>query len=215
MWRNHKKKRKLTNGLSWSLRVKTIYCCDLSQAKMLEAHAQFDEFFVAKRATFGVQNNIPVLRHNFRQITVTVCHISYTLSAMTSSLRNSLHRRNHKERSQPAHRSKLGVLEKHGDYVKRARDYHSKQDRLNRLKQKAAERNKDEFYFSMTKEKTKVIFAQALSLLFSVNFARKVSISKAEEMSPFQQMWSKRSRHRTKTISGQCGQLGSRFLFYF
>jgi len=75
---------------------------------------------------------------------------------MTSSLRNSLHRRNHKERSQLAHRSKLGILEKHKDYVQRARDYHSKQDRLNRLRQKAAERNQDEFYFSMVKEKTNV-----------------------------------------------------------
>ncbi|KDR85414.1 hypothetical protein GALMADRAFT_359023 [Galerina marginata CBS 339.88] len=74
---------------------------------------------------------------------------------MTSSLRNSIHRRNHKERSQLSHRSKLGLLEKHADYVKRARDYHSKQDRLNRLKQKVAERNKDEFYFSMSREKTK------------------------------------------------------------
>ncbi|KAK0198932.1 u3 small nucleolar RNA-associated protein 11 [Armillaria mellea] len=74
---------------------------------------------------------------------------------MTSSLRNSIHRRNHKERSQLAHRAKLGILEKHADYVKRARDYHSKQDKLNRLRQKAADRNKDEFYFSMTREKTK------------------------------------------------------------
>ncbi|RDB28757.1 putative U3 small nucleolar RNA-associated protein 11 [Hypsizygus marmoreus] len=74
---------------------------------------------------------------------------------MTSSLRNSIHRRNHKERSQLAHRSKLGILEKHADYVKRARDYHSKQDRLTRLKQKAAEKNKDEFYFSMQNVKTK------------------------------------------------------------
>ncbi|KAH9486545.1 U3 small nucleolar RNA-associated protein 11 [Psilocybe cubensis] len=74
---------------------------------------------------------------------------------MTSSLRNSIHRRNHKERSQLAHRAKLGLLEKHADYVKRARDYHSKQVRLLRLRQKAAERNKDEFYFSMLKEKTK------------------------------------------------------------
>ncbi|KAF9245917.1 small-subunit processome [Melanogaster broomeanus] len=73
---------------------------------------------------------------------------------MTSSLKNSLHRRNHKERSQLAHRAKYGILEKHKDYVLRARDYHSKQDRLNRLRQKAADRNKDEFYFSMNKEKT-------------------------------------------------------------
>lgn len=71
-----------------------------------------------------------------------------------SSLRNSLHRRNHKERSQLAHRARLGILEKHKDYVLRARDYHSKQDRLNRLRQKAAERNKDEFYFGMNRERT-------------------------------------------------------------
>ena len=74
---------------------------------------------------------------------------------LTMTLRNSIHRRNHKERSQLAHRSKLGILEKHADYVKRARDYHSKQNRLTRLKQKAAERNKDEFYFSMKNERTK------------------------------------------------------------
>ncbi|KAI0068179.1 small-subunit processome [Artomyces pyxidatus] len=71
-----------------------------------------------------------------------------------SSLRNSLHRRNHKERSQLAHRTRLGVLEKHKDYVLRARDYHSKQDRITRLRQKAADRNKDEFYFSMNKQRT-------------------------------------------------------------
>ncbi|KAF9229055.1 small-subunit processome [Gyrodon lividus] len=73
---------------------------------------------------------------------------------MTSSLRNSLHRRNHKERSQLANRTKYGILEKHKDYVLRARDYHSKQDRLNRLRQKAADKNKDEFYFAMNKERT-------------------------------------------------------------
>ncbi|KAL1708342.1 small-subunit processome [Schizophyllum commune] len=71
------------------------------------------------------------------------------------TLRNNLHRRNHKERGQLKHREKLGFLEKHKDYVLRARDYHSKQDRLTRLRQKAAERNKDEFYFSMNREKTR------------------------------------------------------------
>ena len=73
-----------------------------------------------------------------------------------SSLRNSLHRRNHKERSQPAAREKFGLLEKHKDYVLRARDYHSKQERIRRLRQKAADRNKDEFYFGMNREKTRV-----------------------------------------------------------
>lgn len=75
------------------------------------------------------------------------------------SLRNSLHRRNHKERSQLAHRSRLGLLEKHKDYVKRARDFHSKQSRIKRLREKAAERNKDEFYFGMVNSKTEVYCA--------------------------------------------------------
>ncbi|KAJ6520047.1 u3 small nucleolar RNA-associated protein 11 [Mycena sanguinolenta] len=70
-------------------------------------------------------------------------------------LRNSIHRRNHKERSQLANRARLGILEKHKDYVKRAQDYHSKQDRLTRLRQKAAEKNKDEFYFSMSRQTSK------------------------------------------------------------
>ena len=73
-----------------------------------------------------------------------------------SSFRNSLHRRNHKERSQLSHRSRLGILEKHKDYVKRARDFHSKKDRIQRLKEKAAGRNKDEFYFGMVKSRTEV-----------------------------------------------------------
>ena len=73
-----------------------------------------------------------------------------------SSLRNSLHRRNHKERSQLSHRQRFGILEKHKDYVLRARDYHSKQDRIKRLRQKASEKNKDEFYFAMNRQRTEV-----------------------------------------------------------
>jgi hypothetical protein len=73
-----------------------------------------------------------------------------------SSLRNSLHRRNHKERSQLSHRQRFGILEKHKDYVLRARDYHSKKDRIKRLREKAADRNKDEFYFGMNRERTEV-----------------------------------------------------------
>jgi U3 small nucleolar RNA-associated protein 11 len=79
-----------------------------------------------------------------------------------SSLRNSLHRRNHKERSQLSHRQRFGILEKHKDYVLRARDYHSKQDRIKRLRQKAAERNKDEFYFGMNRERTEVYASSPL-----------------------------------------------------
>ena len=90
-----------------------------------------------------------------------------------SSLRNSLHRRNHKERSQLAHRSRLGILEKHKDYVLRARDYHSKQERITRLRRKAADKNKDEFYFGMVNQRTEVcgFYMWEESSLFSlVNF---------------------------------------------
>lgn len=64
-------------------------------------------------------------------------------------------RRNHKERAQPLHRARLGHLEKHKDYVHRARDYKSKQERIRKLREKAAFRNKDEFYWGMVKGKTK------------------------------------------------------------
>ncbi|KAF9897764.1 UTP11-like, U3 small nucleolar ribonucleoprotein [Lobosporangium transversale] len=72
-----------------------------------------------------------------------------------SSLRNAVHRRNHKERAQPLARQKYGLLEKKKDYVARARDYHSKQDRLKAMREKAAFRNPDEFYFKMINTRTK------------------------------------------------------------
>jgi len=68
-----------------------------------------------------------------------------------SSLRNAVKRVTHKERSQPQHRSHLGILEKHKDYTKRAKDYHSKQRKINVLREKAQQRNPDEFYFGMHK----------------------------------------------------------------
>ncbi|XP_004504747.1 probable U3 small nucleolar RNA-associated protein 11 [Cicer arietinum] len=71
-----------------------------------------------------------------------------------SSLRNSLPRRAHKERSQPSSRERFGLLEKHKDYVQRAKAFHKKQDTLQKLKEKAANRNEDEFYFKMVKTKT-------------------------------------------------------------
>lgn len=65
-------------------------------------------------------------------------------------------KRQHKERGQLASRQRLGLLEKHKDYVKRAKDYHSKEDRIKKLQEKAAARNKDEFYFGMINSKTQV-----------------------------------------------------------
>ena len=140
---------------------------------------------------------------------------SLILSSMTSSLRNSVHRRNHKERSQLAHRSKLGLLEKHADYVKRARDYHSKQDRLTRLKQKVAERNKDEFYFSMTKEKTKVRRVLRISTYrpsFLNCVYRMVCISKTEGTSLCLPTLSRCSKHKMRTTSALCERQASKYV---
>ncbi|KAH8049402.1 hypothetical protein JL722_11933 [Aureococcus anophagefferens] len=63
-----------------------------------------------------------------------------------SSLRNAVKRKTHKERSQPAARKHLGLLEKHSDYKLRADNYHKKQERIKTLSRKASERNEDEFY---------------------------------------------------------------------
>ncbi|KAI4282360.1 MAG: hypothetical protein L6R38_002986 [Xanthoria sp. 2 TBL-2021] len=71
-----------------------------------------------------------------------------------SSMRNAVQRRNHKERAQPAHREKWGLLEKHKDYSLRAKDYNEKKKRLKILREKAAERNPDEFSYSMLSSKT-------------------------------------------------------------
>ncbi|XP_029153326.1 probable U3 small nucleolar RNA-associated protein 11 [Arachis hypogaea] len=70
-----------------------------------------------------------------------------------SSLRNAIPRRAHKERAQPSSRKKFGLLEKHKDYVERAKAFHKKEDTIRRLREKAANRNEDEFYFKMIKTK--------------------------------------------------------------
>lgn len=71
-----------------------------------------------------------------------------------SSLRKAVYRRNHPERPQPLARAKLGILEKHKDYVERAKNRHKKEDTIKKLKEKARLRNKDEFYFSMVRSET-------------------------------------------------------------
>ncbi|KAK6214834.1 hypothetical protein QIS74_07853 [Colletotrichum tabaci] len=66
-----------------------------------------------------------------------------------SSMRNAVQRRSHRERAQPVERQRFGLLEKHKDYSLRAKDYNKKKAQIKSLRQKAAERNEDEFYFGM------------------------------------------------------------------
>ncbi len=70
-----------------------------------------------------------------------------------STLRNAVKRVTHKERAQPSDRKKFGLLEKHKDYIERARDFQNKQKYITNLRKKAAERNPDEFYHHMHNSK--------------------------------------------------------------
>jgi len=72
-----------------------------------------------------------------------------------SSFRNAVKRKTHKERAQPESRKRFGLLEKHKDYVERARDYNKKKKRIQALQEKAAFRNPDEFYMKMQNMATK------------------------------------------------------------
>lgn len=81
-------------------------------------------------------------------------HSSSTLHIM-SSMRNAVQRRNHKERAQPLERAKHGLLEKHKDYSLRAADFNAKKARLRLLRQKATDRNPDEFHFGMMSSSTR------------------------------------------------------------
>lgn len=116
-----------------------------------------------------------------------------------SSLRNAVKRREHKERGQLQERRKLGLLEKHKDYVQRARDYNKKQRRLQQMQVKASFRNPDEFYFRMANTRTedgvhvsennhhKELAPEALKLLKTQDLAylhmkRAVDLRKAEKL---------------------------------
>ena len=70
-----------------------------------------------------------------------------------SSFKNAAQaqRRTHRERSQPAFRKKFGLLEKHKDYVVRAKDFNKKKRILKQLRTIADDKNPDEYYRGMIK----------------------------------------------------------------
>lgn len=70
-----------------------------------------------------------------------------------AKLQHTVQKKQHRERSQVHERTKFGFLEKHKDYVKRAKDYHRKQDTLKILRSKVVNRNPDEYYHGMNSRK--------------------------------------------------------------
>ncbi len=63
--------------------------------------------------------------------------------------REKVLKRTHRERGQLHSRRSLGILEKHKDYVVRAKSYQKKKKALKALHEKARNRNPDEFYYKM------------------------------------------------------------------
>jgi len=64
-------------------------------------------------------------------------------------MEKKLKKRNYQERAQPKNREKFGLLEKHKDYVVRAKDYNIKKAKIKHLQEKARFKNPDEFYHKM------------------------------------------------------------------
>lgn len=112
---------------------------------------------------------------------------------------NKTRTRTHRERGQVESRAHLGHLEKKKDYRLRADDHHRKAKTLKLLKQKALDKNPDEFYFNMVntvkkdgvherREKTEPEHTEAqLKLMFSqdlkyVNMKRSTELKKIERL---------------------------------
>lgn len=133
-----------------------------------------------------------------------------------SSLRNCVPRPAHKERSQPEARKKFGLLQKHKDYVIRAKAYHRKQDTLKRLRQKAAFKNPDEFNFKMINSKT-VRGVHKPKDEVNIYSAEELMIMKTQDVGYVFQKWqSEKNKIDKLTASLQCtnGQSSRRHVYY-
>ncbi len=68
-----------------------------------------------------------------------------------SSLKNVIPKRKYRERSNPTYRANSKPIERHSDYVRRAKRNHLREDTINRLKVKATLKNDNEFTHGMEK----------------------------------------------------------------
>ncbi|KAI3901141.1 hypothetical protein MKW92_027128 [Papaver armeniacum] len=124
-----------------------------------------------------------------------------------SSLRNSVPRRAHKERSQPQARKKFGILEKHKDYCQRAKAYHTKENIIKILKEKDANKNPDEFYYNMIRSKTvDVVHIPESEAKFTQD---QLMLMKTQDMGYIKQKWQSEEK-KIERLSSMLHSLGDR-----
>lgn len=71
----------------------------------------------------------------------------------STSWKNLIPRRKYRERRQLSGRQHLGILEKKQDYKRRAVEFHKKEKTIEGLREKAINKNPDEFYYNMINSK--------------------------------------------------------------
>ncbi|KAI3952065.1 hypothetical protein MKW92_052737 [Papaver armeniacum] len=124
-----------------------------------------------------------------------------------SSLRNSVPRRAHKERSQPQARKNFGILEKHKDYRQRAKAYHTKENIIKILKEKDANKNPDEFYYNMIRSKTvDGVHIPESEAKFTQD---QLMLMKTQDMGYIKQKWQSEEK-KIKRLSSMLHSLGDR-----